>query len=114
LTELNAHIWTLMRSFSPARCERDDLQSRIDDYKYPILTLPVEVTSEIFINFLTIYPLPPRMAGLLSPVLLGQICCKWRAAAFGTPRLWRAIDIQVDTRNQALFPAQLNVLDTWL
>ncbi|KAJ7252245.1 hypothetical protein C8J57DRAFT_1520084 [Mycena rebaudengoi] len=70
-----------------ARCERDKFQSRLDDYKYPVLTLPAEITSEIFIHFLPIYPLRPPPTGLLSPALLGQICRKWRDVALGTPRL---------------------------
>jgi hypothetical protein len=114
VSELNDHIRTLDQSLAAAHCERNDLQSRLDDYKYPILTLPVEVTSEIFINFLPIYPLAPPIVRILSLALLGQICSKWRTVAFNTPWLRRAIEIEVDTRIQALFSAQLNVLDTWL
>ncbi|KAJ7257084.1 hypothetical protein C8J57DRAFT_1517129 [Mycena rebaudengoi] len=98
VSELNDHIRTLDQSLAAAHCERNDLQSRLDDYKYPILTLPVEVTSEIFINFLPIYPLAPPIVRILSPALLGQICSKWRTVAFNTPWLRRAIEIEVDTQ----------------
>ncbi|KAJ7641256.1 hypothetical protein FB45DRAFT_1000016 [Roridomyces roridus] len=36
--------------------ERNALQQALTDYKYPVLTLPSEVTSEIFLHFLPSYP----------------------------------------------------------
>ncbi|KAJ7507082.1 hypothetical protein B0H11DRAFT_190499 [Mycena galericulata] len=29
--------------------------------------------------------------GLLSPTLLGQLCCRWRETVLSTPKLWRSI-----------------------
>ncbi|KAJ7751712.1 hypothetical protein B0H16DRAFT_1211046, partial [Mycena metata] len=52
---------------------------------YPILTLPVEVTTEIFVHCL---PENPILSGKLAPLLLGRICRKWRDIAYGHPRLW--------------------------
>ncbi|KAJ7751691.1 hypothetical protein B0H16DRAFT_1225672, partial [Mycena metata] len=53
---------------------------------YPILTLPVELTAEIFVHCLPDDPVPP--SGKVAPMLLGRICRKWRNIAKGTPRLW--------------------------
>ncbi|KAJ7225018.1 hypothetical protein C8J57DRAFT_1093730, partial [Mycena rebaudengoi] len=88
ISELDVRILALETSLAAARRERENLQSRLDDCKYPVLTLPVEITAEIFINFIPIYPLRPPLTGLLSPALLGQVCHKWRDVALGTPRLW--------------------------
>lgn len=114
ISELNARILALEKSLAVARCERENLQSQLDDHTFPIFTLPGEITSEIFINFLPIYPLCPPPTGLLSPTMLGQICHNWRDIALGTPQLWRAVEIQVDLGIRHLFSAQLNLLNTWL
>ncbi|KAJ7111367.1 hypothetical protein C8R44DRAFT_883173 [Mycena epipterygia] len=67
------------------------LQGRLDAHTYPVLTLPNEIVSEIFIHFLPVYPRRPPIIGRLSPVFLGHICRKWKEIAFSTPELWRAI-----------------------
>ncbi|KAJ7187338.1 hypothetical protein C8R46DRAFT_288077 [Mycena filopes] len=58
---------------------------------YPVLTLPNEMVSEIFVRFLPPYPECPPWKGSLSPSLLTQICRKWREIALSTPELWRAM-----------------------
>ncbi|KAJ7641164.1 hypothetical protein FB45DRAFT_712335, partial [Roridomyces roridus] len=57
----------------------------------PVLTLPNEITSEIFVHFLPPYPVCPPMTGLDSPTSLTHICRQWREIALATPKLWRAI-----------------------
>ncbi|KAJ7258959.1 hypothetical protein C8J57DRAFT_1233947 [Mycena rebaudengoi] len=85
----------LQESVNTARWERDNLQSQIDEYKYPVLTLPVEITTEISLAYLPAYPECPPLTGHLSPAFLGQICMEWRQIAYS-------------------LEAQLNVLKTWL
>jgi len=75
------------------RSEKALAQERLDSYKYPVLTLPNEIISEIFVQFLPAYPLCPPSTGLPSPTLLTQICQRWREIALGTPMLWRAISL---------------------
>ncbi|KAJ7135139.1 hypothetical protein C8R46DRAFT_923278, partial [Mycena filopes] len=62
----------------------------------PVLTLPNEIVSEIFIRFLPPYPECPPWMGCLSPSVLTQICGKWREIAFSTPELWRAAAFNLD------------------
>ncbi|KAJ7672433.1 hypothetical protein DFH06DRAFT_1176281 [Mycena polygramma] len=71
--------------------ERTVLQDRLDAYIYPVLTLPAEIVSEIFVHFLPGYPIRPPITGLLSPTVLSQICRTWREIALSTPALWRAV-----------------------
>ncbi|KAK6992149.1 hypothetical protein R3P38DRAFT_3090086 [Favolaschia claudopus] len=59
------------------------------------LSLPAEIVAEIFTEFLPTYPECPPLHGLHSPSLLGQICGLWRAIAFSTPSLWRAVEIKL-------------------
>ncbi|KAJ7148420.1 hypothetical protein C8R43DRAFT_1236854 [Mycena crocata] len=72
------------------------IQDQLDAYKYPVLTLPTEITSEIFVCFLPPYPLCPPMTGSSSPTLLTHICRTWRNIALATPTLWRAVQVIVE------------------
>ncbi|KAJ7225000.1 hypothetical protein C8J57DRAFT_1731232 [Mycena rebaudengoi] len=114
ISELDARILALENSLAAVRRKREELQSRLDDYKYPVLTLPAEITAEIFISFLPIYPLRAPFTGLLSPELLGRVCRQWRDIAFGTPRLWSAIEIEIDLDIPDLLCPQVDLLQTWL
>ncbi|KAJ7186498.1 hypothetical protein C8R46DRAFT_276074 [Mycena filopes] len=71
--------------------ERREALKRLDAYIYPVLTLPNEIISEIFVNFLPGYPQRPPAKGTYSPLKLGQICYGWREIAWSTPSLWRAV-----------------------
>jgi hypothetical protein len=108
---LDAQILALEQALSTARLERQDLQTRLDAYKYPVLTLPIEITSEIFVHFLPPYPERPPAIGLSSPRILGHICRAWREIALSTPLLWRAIDLVPPTMPST---KALDLLRTWL
>ncbi|KAJ7436699.1 hypothetical protein FB451DRAFT_1307044 [Mycena latifolia] len=89
-------------------------QERLDSYAYPVLTLPNETVSEIFVRFLPVYPLCPPQTGLLSPTVLTHICRKWREIALATPALWRAISIVDDIDSDRTDGRQLHILESWL
>ncbi|KAJ7149558.1 hypothetical protein C8R46DRAFT_1309377 [Mycena filopes] len=82
----------------------------------PVLTLPPEIVSEIFVSFLPSYPEPPPQFGPLSPSFLCQICRQWRAIAVSTPDLWRAIDFELfdRSRSRTFGTAELELAETWL
>ncbi|KAJ7906196.1 hypothetical protein B0H13DRAFT_2662920 [Mycena leptocephala] len=91
--------------------ERESAQARLDAYAYPVLTLPNEIVSEIFICFLPDYPLCPPVLGLLSPNLLTHICRLWRQIALTTPALWRAISLYY---LHCDFESHIHMLRSWL
>ncbi|KAJ7150448.1 hypothetical protein C8R43DRAFT_1127926 [Mycena crocata] len=93
LKDVEAEILGLERELDLLRMERSTIQERLGTYTYPVLTLPNEIVSEIFLQFLPGYPDCPPMTGLLSPTLLTHICRKWREVALTTPALWRAIPL---------------------
>ncbi|KAF8207875.1 hypothetical protein K438DRAFT_2013278 [Mycena galopus ATCC 62051] len=77
---------------------------------YPILTLPNEITSEIFVHCLfspDIITMPrysspdPRSA----PMLLLHVCRAWRSIAATTPRLWVDLRLALDRLSPPLFEA---------
>ncbi|KAJ6481886.1 hypothetical protein C8R45DRAFT_905325 [Mycena sanguinolenta] len=79
------------RSIADLCAEQATTQQRLDSYKYPVLTLPHEIVSEIFIRFLPTFPVLHPTIGKDSPTLLTEICHKWREVALATPELWRVI-----------------------
>ncbi|KAF7335393.1 F-box domain-containing protein [Mycena venus] len=96
ITDLDAQIQDLERSLTALRLKKSVVQGRLDAYKYPVLTLPNEIVSEIFTHFLPIYPSCPPLSGPLSPTRLTQICRRWREIALATPALWRAVSLSED------------------
>ncbi|KAJ7665352.1 hypothetical protein DFH06DRAFT_311459 [Mycena polygramma] len=112
VSELQAQIVQMELSVSALRNEKALVQERLDSYRYPVLTLPNEIISEIFIHFLPEYRFPP-LTGTLSPTLLAQICRRWREIALATPALWRA----VGSYNEGIVlncEMQARIFDIWL
>ncbi|KAF7335398.1 F-box domain-containing protein [Mycena venus] len=96
VTGIDAQIQDLERSLAALRLEKSIVQERLDTYKYPVLALPNEIVSEIFIHFLPTYPSCPPLGGPLSPTRLTQICRQWREIALATHALWRAVSLSQD------------------
>ncbi|KAJ7854619.1 hypothetical protein B0H13DRAFT_1480666, partial [Mycena leptocephala] len=78
----------------------------------PVLTLPNEIISEIFVHFLPIYPRFPPLHGSLSPTSLTHICRKWHEIALATPLLWRAFRLSSD--DSIPFERQRDISELWL
>ncbi|KAJ7932352.1 hypothetical protein B0H13DRAFT_1701265 [Mycena leptocephala] len=110
VAHLEAQISHLERSLSALREEKMLAQERLDSYKYPVLTLPNEIVSEIFMHFLPACPEYPPLTGLLSPTLLTHICRKWQEIVLGTPALWSAISAYKDIPSEQT----ARIFDTWL
>ncbi|KAJ7176266.1 hypothetical protein C8R43DRAFT_1197898, partial [Mycena crocata] len=73
----------------------------------PVLSLPNEITSEIFLHSIPAYPIHLPSGDTLSPTTLTHICRTWSNVALATPALWRAIshtfiDLNSDERNNEL------------
>ncbi|KAJ7074015.1 hypothetical protein C8F01DRAFT_1360749 [Mycena amicta] len=114
LSVLNAQIQQLHVALNMLCSERQLVNDRLDAYTYPVLTLPNEIVSEIFIQYLPTYPSCPPLLGDGSPTKLGQICRRWRAIAHTTPALWRAVEIFLSEPSYDLSELQLFTTQTWL
>ncbi|KAJ7455248.1 hypothetical protein B0H11DRAFT_2067324 [Mycena galericulata] len=90
--ELNNGIPLLRRQLEELERERNEIFKSLT---FPILTLPPEITSEIFLHCL---PVPeqhkPRVSD--APLLLTCICRPWRTIALSTPRLWSTFYFPAD------------------
>ncbi|KAJ7704174.1 hypothetical protein B0H16DRAFT_719691 [Mycena metata] len=111
LEEIEVEVLKLQRSIGILRAEEKQVKKRLNSRYYPVLTLPNELVSEIFLYFLPEYPRCPPMCGGLSPITLTQICRSWREIAISTPRLWRAISFNYGGDNAHV---QTEVVKIWL
>ncbi|KAJ7073959.1 hypothetical protein C8F01DRAFT_1360705 [Mycena amicta] len=114
LAQLDAEIHKLHLALSALYAERKPVQDRLDSYIYPVMTLPNEIVSEIFIQYLPAYPVCPPLLGNGSPTKLAQICSRWRSIAVATPALWRAIGLFEYTIPGRSPEVQIATMQTWL
>ncbi|KAJ7629071.1 hypothetical protein FB45DRAFT_48263 [Roridomyces roridus] len=96
---LRARLSDLDSLIAALTAERDALQAQSDAIVYPVLSLPGEITSEIFQSCVdasseldggmqrrVVVPEPSQ-----APLILLQICRQWRGIAVSAPRLWRSL-----------------------
>ncbi|KAJ7623915.1 hypothetical protein DFH06DRAFT_758251 [Mycena polygramma] len=110
VAELQTQILHLERSLSKLRIEKTRTQERLDSYTYPVLSLPNELVSEIFVHTLPPYPDFPDLIGPFSPTPLSQICRRWREVALATPELWSALSSLDNNRHGQ----ELRIFELWL
>ncbi|KAJ7342637.1 hypothetical protein DFH08DRAFT_241754 [Mycena albidolilacea] len=81
--------------------ERRVVEKKLQSLTYPVLSLPFEVTSKIFVHCLpnALHPEPIFKSSrqeLSTPLLLSQICQTWRSVASRTKNLWGRLHISLD------------------
>jgi hypothetical protein len=70
--------------------DRSLAQRHINNLLDPVALLPLEISSEIFLETLAPFPEPGALRG---PMLLLGICNAWTDIALATPALWNTIHI---------------------
>ncbi|KAJ7457074.1 hypothetical protein FB451DRAFT_1098473 [Mycena latifolia] len=81
------------------------LDTPVGSTTYPILELPTEIMTEIFVHCLPSQASAPRID--TAPLLLGRICSTWRTIVLATPALWCVLKIA-----RSDIPVEL--IETWL
>ncbi|KAF7317785.1 F-box domain-containing protein [Mycena kentingensis (nom. inval.)] len=112
LASLNAKIEEAEALLTDLRAAKQLVVDRLATYVYPVLTLPVETMTEIFIRFIPAYPTPPPLFGTLSPTTLTQVCSVWRQIGQSTPALWRSM--RIDGRTRRWDDITLTTVEKWL
>ncbi|KAJ7277210.1 hypothetical protein C8J57DRAFT_1713663 [Mycena rebaudengoi] len=89
------------------------VEAELDFYTYPVLTLPPEITAEIFVQSLPSHAVRPHPSR--SPLILLRICRTWRILALSTPALWTSLHLEVNGDHRALSaPGKLETfVETW-
>ncbi|KAJ6570808.1 hypothetical protein DFH09DRAFT_1462705 [Mycena vulgaris] len=90
-----AEVTALSALIDTLASEQHLLQNVLDSIVYPVLTLPPEITTNIFVQCI---PGDPAPSPYTAPLLIAQICRQWRAIAFATPTLWQSITLDYGYR----------------
>ncbi|KAJ7781005.1 hypothetical protein B0H16DRAFT_1877806 [Mycena metata] len=69
-----------------------ELQTQLDSIVYPVLSLPPEITSEIFLHC-TPEGYRDAVDTRFAPLLLMRVCRAWRQVAISTPALWTTFHV---------------------
>ncbi|KAJ6544181.1 hypothetical protein B0H19DRAFT_1169848 [Mycena capillaripes] len=99
IQSLRARLEDIDAQIAPLEAERKIIQKRLRSLTYPVLSLPFDVTSEIFVHCLPDMQNSEPMFNfhqLPTPLLLSQICRAWRHVAFKTPTIWTIFRISVN------------------
>ncbi|KAJ7672184.1 hypothetical protein DFH06DRAFT_979499 [Mycena polygramma] len=110
VTDATAEIARYESLIRELKEKRQAAQRSLDSIIYPVLTLPPEITSEIFFHCL------PTCADEEcntadadeAPLLLLRICRTWRKIAISTPALWASIELAMDRTHSA------ELFESWL
>ncbi|KAJ7073802.1 hypothetical protein C8F01DRAFT_2928 [Mycena amicta] len=114
LDKIDEEIVHLKLALQTLYSEREAVQDRLESFTYPVLTLPNEVSLEIFKKYIPSYPECPPLVGDASPTKLGQICRHWRQIAHSSAVLWRGIEIPDVFWDETSALAQFETAETWL
>ncbi|KAJ6456188.1 hypothetical protein C8R45DRAFT_583454 [Mycena sanguinolenta] len=95
LEELDEELDALECKLRVLATERERVMHDLNSIVYPVLTLPPEITSEIFSH----YVMDPSLGRSRKstpgrgPLTLASVCQSWRRICFSTPRLWTSLRI---------------------
>ncbi|KAJ7667529.1 hypothetical protein DFH06DRAFT_220747 [Mycena polygramma] len=118
LTELEISI-TRQRLLLQQSEEREAaIRAELDGFIFPVLTLPPEITAEIFLQ----YALEARETTQTSTSLFScmeilrllSVCRAWRTVALAVPALWAIIDVDTIPLRLGGAPGEMEeIVDTW-
>ncbi|KAF7352423.1 F-box domain-containing protein [Mycena venus] len=108
LAELDAQIVEQRRALAELEQTRSDVERELHATAYPVLTLPVEITTEIFLQCHLVLGrlcFPNDYEGRNSTDL-ASVCSAWREIALATPILWSELVLRFHRMPSGLAPPQ--------
>ncbi|KAJ7506609.1 hypothetical protein B0H11DRAFT_237058 [Mycena galericulata] len=94
IAALDAKILEHQSILEQLETNRRAVHLELQSLTYPVLTLPPEITSEIFIHCLPDEPERPRKSH--APLLFFAVCKAWKTIALSVPDLWTTLYLDVD------------------
>ncbi|KAJ7490267.1 hypothetical protein B0H11DRAFT_2400847 [Mycena galericulata] len=93
------------------------VRAEIDAFIFPVLTLPPEITTEIFLQYAfgTHRELEDNLGCLFQNVFrLLAVCRVWRTLALSVPALWATLDVGSRPLDRNHAPGEMEeIVDTW-
>ncbi|KAJ7243960.1 hypothetical protein C8J57DRAFT_1191488 [Mycena rebaudengoi] len=113
LAKIDDEVATLQSKLQLLSEKRQTIFRRLDAVIYPVLTLPSEITAEIFMHYLGNFPVITHERALKTypPLLLASVCREWRRVALSFPRLWATLRLKWDLET---VNCREHLLERWL
>ncbi|KAJ6509102.1 hypothetical protein DFH09DRAFT_1436700 [Mycena vulgaris] len=111
LAEIDSEIGELQARLDHLAVTRKPVADALESIVYPILTVPPEITTEIFIHYIALNPLVDLHDSRSGPLLLASICRTWRSIAINLRPIWSRI--QISPTPQSLSSTK-ELLQCWL
>ncbi|KAJ6584652.1 hypothetical protein B0H19DRAFT_1105876 [Mycena capillaripes] len=99
ITKLRAHL------IADLVAERESVQSKLDSIIYPVLQLPCEITTEIFLwcirsehGFTSQTPITANLKSI--PTQLASVCRDWQYIVLLTPYIWSFMTLCLNPTNR--------------
>ncbi|KAJ7290472.1 hypothetical protein C8J57DRAFT_1705835 [Mycena rebaudengoi] len=120
LAEIDAEGADLRAKLSSLAAERKSIVAALQSVVYPVLTLPTEITAEVFLQYVDraliggTDPNIPHVPGWTEPygpLLLASVCRAWKDIALALRPIWSTFEIR--TQANAIHTTQ-QLLECWL
>ncbi|KAK7062269.1 F-box domain-containing protein [Favolaschia claudopus] len=93
ISELTSRIVLLRQILEDAEGLLDTLKSQLNSLNDPVLALPPEIASEIFVHCLPTETFGDVVNISQAPLLLTHVCRAWRHIAISLPALWTTFNV---------------------
>ncbi|KAF7352422.1 F-box domain-containing protein [Mycena venus] len=122
LTDLDAQITEQRRVLAELEQTRSDVERELHAIAYPVLTLPFEITAEIFLRCRQLWGFAElyhrrTIDQNTTPIKLASVCRAWRDIILATPLLWSEVWVYFDALPAELVSKPAVVegdIDRWL
>ncbi|KAJ7799961.1 hypothetical protein B0H14DRAFT_2387695, partial [Mycena olivaceomarginata] len=118
LAQVDESILELKLRLKALEDTRKSILRQLDGVVYPVLTLPHDITSSIFLHCLPADTNSAAKKGPNStraPLLLLPVCRTWRDIALSTPRLWASFQLNLFDISDRVGESELEkIIAGWL
>ncbi|KAJ7151187.1 hypothetical protein C8R46DRAFT_1123502 [Mycena filopes] len=111
LAQLDEELTVLLSTWQSLTAERENVMATLDAVSYPILTLPTEITTEIFLHCVSAEQ--PIHLTDCAPLVLTKVCRSWRDICLSTSALWAGVRIDESSHASQNIQFRDEFLERW-